>query len=115
MESFLHTGKSILQPETLALGEQGLGAEARASEVRPRRGLGWAVWGQPEGARVWSPQCGKEPGLLLGSTRRGGLPQELLSPHALRQQGTTYTHSRGGCEPLLPSQTPEADTGCCCC
>ena len=72
MESFLHTGKSILQPETLALGEQGLGAEVRASEVRPRRGLGWAVWGQPEGVRLWSPQCGKEPGLLLGGTRKGG-------------------------------------------
>lgn len=38
-----------------------------------------------------------------GAQEEGGLPQERLSPHALRQQGATYTRSRGGCEPLLPS------------
>ena len=29
-----------------------------------------------------------------------------------RQQGTTYRGSRGRCESLLPSQAPEAGTGC---
>ena len=49
VESFLHTGKSALQPRHWHWGEQGLGAGAWASEVRPRRGLGLAMWGQPEG------------------------------------------------------------------
>ena len=71
-KSFCTLGSTLSSLRHLHWGEQGLGAEARASEVRPRRVLGWVVWGQPEGMRVWSPQLreyGKEPGLLLG---RGG-------------------------------------------
>jgi len=106
MESFLHTRKSALQPRHWHWGEQGLGAEARASEVRPRRGLGLAVWGQPEGLGVVTTTEGVWEGawaIIGGAQEEGGLPQELLSSHALRQQGATYTCSRGGCEPLLPS------------
>ena len=75
MESFPYTGKSALQPRHWHWGEQGLGAEARASEVRPRRGLGLAVWGQPEGLGVVTTTEGVWEGawaIIWGGTRRGG-------------------------------------------
>ena len=57
--------------------------------------------------------------IVVGCTRRGwGLPQELLSPYALRQQGTIYVNSRGWCESWILSRIEEAGMDryhCCCC
>ena len=39
----------------------------------------------------------------------------LLSPCTCRQQGSAHMSSRGGCEPWLPSWTPDAGTDRCCC
>ena len=64
-KAFCTPGSPLSSLRRLHWGEQGLGAEARAPEVRPRRGLGLAVWGQPEGLGCGhhNRECGKEPGL----------------------------------------------------
>ena len=92
------------------------------------KGLGLAVWRQPEGARVWctitqgiqegawARQKGKAPLLGRGCEKRGGTAiGASLSTQALRWQGTAYMNFRGGCELPLPSQTPEVGADHCHC
>ena len=105
------------QPETLFLwGGQGLSVEARALEVRP-----WAEdWGWLHGDSLRGLGCGvpqpreyrKEPGPIREGAQEG-------------MQGEGWVHHRNFflcacsqvaqhcCEPLLPSQTPEARVDCC--
>ena len=104
---------SALQPETL---QQGLSDEIWIGRSVLGRGLGMAVWTQPEGPReqcpaakeagekVWACRRSKAP--FLGRARRGGVgwPQELLSLHTWKLSG-----SRAG--PL--AQATRKGANCC--
>ena len=93
----------------------------------PGRGLGLAAWRQLEGARVWcsttkgvweearARQKGKVP--LFWDMRGEGQDHHMsffIQACGLRWQGTAYLPSKGRCEPLLPSKTPDTGADSCC-